>query len=348
VKVVQVGDIAGVACTLHRGLREAGVDSNLLLLPKQPDPELEREPGMDFIRKPWRMLAHAALAGRVLTRYRGYDIFHAHALYNIPMGLLRKLDISNFHGDDLLEVASSESISGKLMRRATQQSRKVLVSTPDLLEVVEGLGVEPDKAIFLPNPVDVELFKPRPSRVTLGNDDTIKLFHPTRFQEKKQNRILFHAYRYLQDKYPLSLYLVHDDSGTPYVEQMHALIKRLELKRVRFLPRMERKLLVDYYNASDIVLDQFQLAMGLISFEAMACGKPVVSAVYRRRKAYPEEPPVFNAVTVEDIVDCLTFLAENREKWEEIGRKGRRWVVRYHSLAVVIRRLQEIYRQVLL
>ena len=105
-KVVQIGDIAGVALNLTRGLKALGLEANLLLMPKPGNRFPANEPGVEVISSPIRALTHARLAARLLTRYRNYNIFHAHSLYNIALMLLNRLTISHFHGSDLRESAT--------------------------------------------------------------------------------------------------------------------------------------------------------------------------------------------------------------------------------------------------
>ena len=117
-KVVQIGDIAGVALNLTRGLKALGLEANLLLMPKPGDSFPVDEPCVEVIRSPIRTLTHARLAARLLTHYRDCNIFHAHSLYNIPLMLINRLTVSHFHGSDLRESAAEDSIIGRLLRRS--------------------------------------------------------------------------------------------------------------------------------------------------------------------------------------------------------------------------------------
>jgi len=348
-KVIQVGDVANVGRTLIKGLRAEGVDAVLVIMPKPGDTDVPEEPGIDIIRRPYRILTHAVLLSRLLGKYRQSDIFHAHALYNIPLMLLNKLTVSHFHGDDLLEVASGDTVFSKLLRRAMRKTKCILVSTPDLPDIVAGLGMPMEKVTFLPNPIDVDHFRPGKANSPFGeNDGTIKLFHPTRFQEKKHNERLLYAFKELQTKYPLSLYLIEHKFHSEDQQKIAGLIEELGLKRTFFLPAVAHKNLVSYYNAADIVLDQFDRPiMCLVSLEALACGKPVISGFPENSGSYPEPPPVLRGFTVEDIVRSVTYLVENRDQWEEIGRKGREWIIRNHALPAVVSRLHDIYRKLL-
>jgi len=348
-KVIQVGDIANVARTLTQGLREAGIDSRLLLMPKSGDTDVPEEPGIDIIRQRFRVLTHLILICRLLGRYRNSDIFHAHALYNILLMFLNKLEVSHFHGSDLLEVASGNSLYSKLLRRAMHKTKRILVSTPDLLDRVAAIGIPLEKVTFLPNPIDVNHFRPREVQSLFGeNDLTIRLFHPTRFQSIKHNERLLYAFQQLQTKYPLSLYLIQHKFHSPDQQKIADIIKKLGLKRTYFIPAVSHKRLVSYYNAADIVLDQFERPiMSLVSLEALSCGKPLISAFPQDSESYPEDPPVLRGFTVEEIAESISFLVEHRDQWEDIGRKGREWVIRNHSMPVVISQLKKIYQELL-
>jgi len=260
---------------------------------------------------------------------------------------LGKLMVSHFHGSDIREVASSDSLFGKLLRRAMRQTKKIIVSTPDLLRNMQQLGIPKDKYLFLPNPIDTERFSPKDTNVTLGDGKTVRLFNPVRFQKIKHNEKLLYAYRDLQDKYPISLYLIKDDMYSPEYIRIMRLIQELELKRVYYLPRLSPWEMEHYYNAADIILSKFSpYMMDLISLEAMSCAKPLITGLDKDEHSYPETPPVLKGNTVGEISDSIVYLLENKDSWEKIGIRNREWVIRYHSTSSVIERLCSIYSSV--
>ena len=90
---------------------------------------------------------------KTLLMSRKYDIIHVHSLDEIiPILKLlypKKKVIIHYHGTDT---------RGKWKERKNywEKADRVLVSTPDLLQGA------PNHVIYLPNPVDTELFKPMP------------------------------------------------------------------------------------------------------------------------------------------------------------------------------------------
>jgi len=91
---------------------------------------------------------------RVLLKARGYDVIHIHSCDKI-LPLLKRLYprkplVLHYHGS---EVRGKWSAKREYCRLADV----VLVSTPDLLDGA------PEGVIYLPNPVDTEIFKPMPT-----------------------------------------------------------------------------------------------------------------------------------------------------------------------------------------
>jgi len=90
---------------------------------------------------------------KALFMARKYDVIHVHALDKIvPLLKLlypRKTIILHYHGSNIRGKWNSR-------KKYWRWADLLLISTPDLLEGA------PKHAIYLPNPVDTELFKPMP------------------------------------------------------------------------------------------------------------------------------------------------------------------------------------------
>jgi len=96
---------------------------------------------------------------RALIKALSFDIIHVHAFDEI-ISLLKKLYphkkiIIHYHGSDIRG-------KWKVRKRFWKKADLILVSTPDLLQGA------PENAIYLPNPVDTELFKPLPKLREIG------------------------------------------------------------------------------------------------------------------------------------------------------------------------------------
>jgi O-antigen/teichoic acid export membrane protein len=105
------------------------------------------------------------------------------------------------------------------------------------------------------------------------------------------------------------------------------------------------------YERADIVVDQLNAGWyGLFAIEAMALGKPVVTALHedavaRTESAYGVRLPLVNA-TKETLVETLRPLVESPEERQRIGEQSRRYVEQVHDADRNAERLIEIYNQV--
>jgi hypothetical protein len=106
---------------------------------------------------------------------------------------------------------------------------------------------------------------------------------------------------------------------------------------------------------SDIVVDMLTFGwFGSNVREALMLGKPVVCYLRpewteRMRREIPEyidELPVVSA-TPETVEDVLKELVGNPSKRRELGERGRRFALKYHSAAAGARRMDAIYRELL-
>jgi glycosyltransferase involved in cell wall biosynthesis len=120
--------------------------------------------------------------------------------------------------------------------------------------------------------------------------------------------------------------------------------------RVVWTPPLNKMTLIDYYNAADVVLDQFTIGtFGTVTPEAMACGKPVMLHFSREvhEWCYAEMPPVVSARTEDQIFNRLMELLSSPAHRTSIGNASRDWIEKYHGWELVADRQIEVYRELL-
>ena len=145
-KVLHINNIAGVASNLVKGLREHGIQADLMVRHHHPY-GYPFENAADVRARDW--LIH------LLKKAIQYDVIHIHDLgypeiHNLHIHLIRVLRskvIVHFHGSALRERHRDLTV------RILPKICRVLVSTTDLLDYVEG-------AEWLPNPIDRAIFYP--------------------------------------------------------------------------------------------------------------------------------------------------------------------------------------------
>lgn len=111
---------------------------------------------------------------------------------------------------------------------------------------------------------------------------------------------------------------------------------------------MPRDQALQFMKNADILLDQFVLGdFGSSSLEAMALGKVVVCYIKPAVAAlYPHDLPVVNA-TQDNLSDVLEQLIRDGELRNELGRRGRAYVAKYHNAVKIADRLKTIYSELL-
>jgi glycosyltransferase involved in cell wall biosynthesis len=94
----------------------------------------------------------------------------------------------------------------------------------------------------------------------------------------------------------------------------------------------------------DLVVDQLiGGAFGYTALEAMAHGKPVITYIRHKDLVVGfDECPLLNA-TPDDIKDVLAWCSANRERLRHIGKQGRAYIEKYHSIPAVAARLAKLY-----
>lgn len=147
--------------------------------------------------------------------------------------------------------------------------------------------------------------------------------------------------------------IVHSPSapvakGTKYVR---AAIENLQSKYdfdfvlIENLPREEA---LKITRRCDIFVDQLIMGShGYAAIEAMAFGKPVVCCINEKiEEKYPSDLPIVNA-DPENFAEKLELLVKSGERRNELGKKGRNYVEKYHDERKIAKDLAKIYRRVI-
>lgn len=319
-RFVQVNDIASVASELAVALRKRGHEVDLLYprlygagLP--PLWKLAVVPARfaDWVRLAWRL------------RKGQYDAVHIHYAYLGIVGLMAGVPyVLHCHGDDVRDV--SRRIWAPVITLAIRRARHVYYSTPDLKEPL--MAIRPD-AEFLPNPIDIERFRPQP----LPSDAEDVLIACALAENKGVENIL-DACRELETECPaVRITAVAGGSGTAAADM---------LPNVLLLMHQPREKLPQLMARHRVIIGQVhQGAVGMVELEALACGRPVV-AYFTYDEAYPEPPPFVAAHTGAEIAAAITSLLDDAGDRERLGREGRAWVERNHNAAQMAERVEAL------
>lgn len=371
-KVLHLGNTNNIGYEIACALREAGVEADLLIdrtdfLTSNPSWEQEDLGSQSWIRYYRNVDRHRYKVRGVKIKvpyfhrleqlldimsisYK-YDILQAYN-YDVILCLSQpqKPYIAFCIGGDLNVTAFANSFVGFLLRQAYHRARYVFYSNINMIRSVRKLKLT--NALFMPLPINTEKYVPSNQsslRKHLGSE--VLLFSPTRHDwETKGNEKLLYAFARLIRQFRASIKLVLCQWGKD-LDRSRTLCSKLGLEdHIVWQPLMPKGELLRFYQAADIVIDQFNVgAFGLVTLEAMSCGKPVIVNydLDSARLCYPEMPPLCHAVDSDGIFHTLRELVEDRQRRDELGHKGRTWVLQYHDRMQVARKHLELYQAIL-
>jgi glycosyltransferase involved in cell wall biosynthesis len=256
------------------------------------------------------------------------DIYHAHYLLQdcyIATRLGKKPLIGHAHGSDL-RTSLNHVLWGRIIRHNLKKCDKILVSTPDVLGIARQFREDSE---YLPNPVNTELFYSKPiiqhdgkKRVLIASDCNYNV---------KGTDIAIKALVKIKDKVEVNIIKNGLDFGRTL-----ALASSLGL-RLNVLPKAAHQKLNQYYWSADVVIDRFKLgSLGVISLEAIACGRPVVTYVASEFEEY-EEFPLKDVHTEEAVASAVERATS--DLWE----KQYSYLVKNHKPEVCAEKVLEIY-----
>ena len=286
--------------------------------------------------------------------FEGYDLVQAYATDPIHAWMfLKGRPYVAFEHGTMREIPFENSGRGRLLSLAYRQAGKVIITNPDVISAARRLGLR--NFLFIPHPVDETKYRPMdtPLRGELvdQHQSELILFAPSRHNwALKGNDLLLKAFVRCQQAYKGKLLLILSDWGQE-VDRSKGLIEALGIGRsVLWTPPLNKMSLIEYYNAADIVLDQFTIGtFGTVTPEAMACGKPVM--LYFNREVhewcYGDMPPVVSAGTEDQIFSELMALLGSRERRLAVGQASREWIVKHHGWELVADRQIAVYRELL-
>ncbi len=358
-KINMYGGALTISYSLAKFLRRKGQDVTLFIdkelynksyAPSWEDEELRASyPGWIKIVdvRFGKALCGDKLSRRFASSLADCDILHLHGDAYLWANLTGKPFLWQSHGYDLDQMPFKkanlrELALSFLARRAIRKAAKV-IAIPHQHVFLERLGIA-EKGLYLPFPLDLDKYnmvesKELRQKILSAHGAELIFFHPSRHEwvnnpatnNKANDKVLRAFASYTRAARGKAVLLLVNKGRN--VAESRRLIDLLGIReRVMWLEPMPKSQLISHYSISDIVLDQFNLgSFGQIFLEAMACSRPTLAYIKGYELIYPEAPPAVNVFTDDDIAKSLLELSGDSSKREEIGRRSRAWMQKYHA-----------------
>ncbi|WP_431711869.1 glycosyltransferase [Glutamicibacter uratoxydans] len=239
------------------------------------------------------------------------------------------------------------------------EADQVFAITEEVREELVSRGVERERIEILPNAANIFQYVPLPSE---------------RSRAKKQKRpgeyllgyagslvgyegldLLVDAIAQLPESLDHVGVVVAGDGAE--LAALRSRAQRLGLTdRVRFVGRVPNDRVNDYLSIFDAVIcprksNQItELVSPLKPIEAMAAGRPVLGSDVAPIKTLlgtdSSRGLLFTADDVDSLVEKITYLAENPQVGEEIGRRARQWTVKNRTWPLIAQTYTEAIRKI--
>jgi phosphatidylinositol alpha-1,6-mannosyltransferase len=252
------------------------------------------------------------------------------------------------HGMEILK--ETKRLRQRLIRLAYCRAHRGMAVSQYTRHALIRLGVPPEKVAFVPNGVDVEVFRPREKLIPLvrryGLEDKKVILTLARLVPRKGQDQVIRALPQVLQEVPNVVYLLAGEGGDE--ARLRTLVRSLGLAhRVHFTGYVPSEQLVDYYNLADVyIMTSREIGetgdvegFGITFLEASACQVPVIGG---RSGGIPnavvdgDTGILVDPEDTDQIASALLRVLTDELYARRLGREGRRRVVgslQWHHMA---------------
>ena len=306
-------------------------------------------------------VTYSCFIAKLVEKY-DIDIIHAHFAYPegfaamLAKNVVQKPLVLTLHGYDIV-TDPSVNYGKRLKKRYDTMIRKVLAKADIVFGAskyvcAEALnaGCSQERLVHLPNGVDLKRFTPdidgSPLRSRFVVNDRPVIFTLRGHSPKNGIEYLIKAVPSVLRDVPNAMFIIGGEG--PLRSYHEHLAEELGVSRhVLFVGRIPPMELPRYYAACNIfVIPSVIEAFGLVTVEAMACGKPVIGSNVGGIPEVIKEG--VNGLLVkprdpEDLANKIVSLLENPDLTKKMGAEGRRMAEENFDIKRRIDRILTIY-----
>lgn len=322
-----------------------------------------------FLFHPRPVIGLSVYGKEIANITRKYDIQILHAHFAWPSGfaaLLAKREVNKpllvtLHGVDILKDVSI-GYGARLhehvdyaVRKVLKVADRVIVASKYVYEEALKAGCPQGNLMHIPNGVDINRFNPALEGSTIRNQLNIKDDDPVVFTvrahvPKNGIEYLVKASTIIVRNFRNAKFII---GGEGPLRKYHELLARKlgVSENFFFTGYIPESQLPCYYAASGVFVTPSVIeAFGLVTAEAMACGKPVVGSdvggipdtIVDGANGFlvkPKDP--------KDLADKILFLMEHPEVARKMGKEGRKMAEEKFDVKKRVERIVQLYSQLM-
>lgn len=230
-----------------------------------------------------------------------------------------------------------------LTRFAVRKAAKTTVVSGRLAKAMQFACVGNDFS-SLPNVVDTRLFD-----IAEKNNPKATIISITCFEEKSKNlKLLIDAFAAIHPKHKdAELVLVGEGTDLDMIRR-YAAEKKLPFGAIRFTGLLEGVALAkELQLASCLALSSNYETFGIVAYEAMACGIPVVASDVADLRDFikPDSGRIVPVGDLQAFSDALSYVLTHPEEFNPVEMRSR--VVQESGSEAVSKKLAELYLEIL-
>lgn len=293
--------------------------------------------------------------------FQFYDLVHGYATDGI-FALLAEFPYVAYEHGTIRSTPFEKTSQGRLCAITYKLADYVCITNADNIVAAKALSL--DRCVFVPHPINEDVFFDREAQrdaersMHLELESNFLIFHPARHhwgEERhpnweKGNDIFIRGFARFVTNVNRNAKAVFVDWGMT-VDKSKALIAQLGVgQNVIWIAPQTAKGMAKYIQSTDLLADQFYLgAFGSTLPRALACGKPAMICLNTKLHewCFDEMPPVINAGDEASVFNGLVKVYRDDAWVIENAIQGRNWYQAFHSSAVIVKRLTNVYRSVI-
>ncbi|MDO5851629.1 MAG: glycosyltransferase [Methanobacteriaceae archaeon] len=289
-----------------------------------------------------------------------YDIIHTHIptpwsadWSNIISTIKNKPLILTYH-NNIIATGKEDKIAqfynNTALKLLLKKAKKIIITQDNYINSPH-LQKYKQKTITIPNGVDTEKFKPQKEKTQKNTIFFLSVLD--KYHKYKGLDYLLNAIKETKKTIPdVKLIIGGKGELTQYYKDK---AKKLGIKEnTDFIGFIPEEKITDYYNMAEIFIlpsiSKEQEGFGIVLLEAQSCQKPVITTniVGIAQDIQKEETGiVIKPKDTKALTQAIKELLLNKEKAEEMGKKGRQIVKKHYEWKKIAEQIKEVYEEII-